>query len=139
MNNCQLSGYMGCDPDLKRLETGDKKTAICTFSIGVRRIYAKKGEQNVDFFRVTCFNKQAEYVAKYLSKGRKIIVEGTLKQDRYQDAEGKTKYSVSINANKIEICDNKHEENNTDSAAYISSSMDISGLEGADFQTECFM
>ena len=139
MNNCQLSGFLGCDPELKRMETGGKKLSVCTFTIGVRRIYAKKGEQNSDFFRVTCFNKQAEFVAKYLSKGRKVIIEGTLKQDRYQDTDGKTKYSVTINANKVEFCDTKHEENDIDSAAYISSSMDISGLEGADFQTECFV
>ena len=136
MNSVHLSGYLGCDPDLKRMENGDKKTSVCTFTLGVRRIYAKQGEQNSDFFRITTFNKQAEFAAKYLQKGRKIIVEGTLKQDRYQGEDGKTRYGVSINANKIEFCDTKHEENEIDDmAAYVSSYMDVSGLEGADFQT----
>lgn len=136
MNNCQLSGFLGCNPELKRMETGGKKLSVCTFTLGVRRIYAKQGEQNSDFFRITTFNKQAEFAAKYLQKGRKIIVEGTLKQDRYQGEDGKTRYGVSINANKIEFCDTKHEENEVDDmAAYVSSYMDVSGLEGADFQT----
>ena len=139
MNHVSISGYLGCNPELKRMENGDKKTSVCTFTIGVRRIYAKQGEQNSDFFRITTFNKQAEFAAKYLQKGRKIIVEGTLKQDRYQGEDGKTRYGVSINANKIEFCDTKHEENEVDDmAAYVSRYMDVSGLEGADFQTGSF-
>lgn len=139
INSVHLSGYLGCDPELKKMESGDKKISICTFTIGVHRIYAKKGEQNSDFFKITTFNKQAEFAAKYLQKGRKIIVEGTLKQDRYQGEDGKTRYAVSINANKIEFCDTKHEENEiADTAAYVSSFTDFSGLEGADFQTESF-
>lgn len=139
MNHVAISGFLGCNPELKKMESGDKKISICTFTIGVHRIYAKKGEQNSDFFKITTFNKQAEFAAKYLQKGRKIIVEGTLKQDRYQGEDGKTRYAVSINANKIEFCDTKHEENEiADTAAYISSFTDFSGLESADFQTESF-
>lgn len=137
INLVEISGYLGSDPELKKYETGGKKLSVATFSIGVRRIYVKKGEQNADFFKVACFNKQAEFVAKYLQKGRKVIVTGSLKQDRFQGEDGKTKYTVQINAQTIEFCDTKHEENEiADPAAYVSSFMDVSGLEGADFQSE---
>lgn len=137
MNCIQISGFLASDPELKKYETGDKKLSVATFSIGVKRIYARKGESSSDFFKVACFNKQAEFVAKYLQKGRKVIVTGSLKQDRFQGEDGKTKYTVQINAQTVEFCDTKHEENDiADPAAYVSSFMDVSGLEGADFQSE---
>lgn len=137
MNCIQISGFLASEPELKKYEIGGKKLSVATFSIGVRRIYVKKGEQNADFFKVACFNKQAEFVAKYLQKGRKVIVTGSLKQDRFKDDDGKNKYVVQINAQTVEFCDTKHEENDiADPAAYVSSFMDVSGLEGADFQSE---
>jgi single-strand DNA-binding protein len=137
MNHVSLSGYISSEPKTERRESGGKKTVITKFVLAVKRIYAKKGEPNADFIGITCFNKQAEFVEKYLQKGRKVIVEGAIRADRYKDKDGVTKYTVSINAQMIEPCDGKRDENEIqDTAAYVSSYMDISGLEGADYYAE---
>lgn len=133
INRYICSGRLSTDPELKKTINGDKTTSICKFNIAVNGL----GSKRASFFQVTCFNKQAEFVAKYLQKGRKIMLEGCLDQNRYKDEEGKNRSIVSIIVQTIVVCDSKHEENEIhDTAAYISSFVDTSGLEGADFQSE---
>lgn len=133
INRFICSGRLSSSPDLKKIIKGDKETVTCKFNLAVNGIYSKQAS----FFQVTCFNKQAEFVAKFLQKGRRIMLEGALQQSRYKDENGKYCSNVGIIAQTIMACDSKHEENEIqDTAAYVSSSMDISGLEGADFYLE---
>lgn len=133
INRYICSGRLSTDPDLKKTIKGEKETVTCRFNIAVNGVYAKQAS----FFQVTCFGKQAEFVAKYLQKGRKIMLEGALQQSRYKDENGKYCSNVGIIAQSIVFCDTKHEENEiADPAAYVSSFMDVSGLEGAEYQGE---
>ncbi|MBR1714726.1 MAG: single-stranded DNA-binding protein [Treponema sp.] len=67
----------------------------------------KNGDQWVEeanFFNVTIFGKPAENLKPYLTKGKQVVVEGSLKQDRWQDKEtGKTRERVYILANNIQL------------------------------------
>lgn len=133
INRYICSGRLCTEPDLKKTIKGDKETTTCKFNLAVNGIYAKQ----TSFFQVTCFGKQAEFVAKYLQKGRKIMLEGALQQSRYKDENGKNCSNIGIIAQSIVFCDSKHTENEiVDEGAYISSFVDTSGLETADFQSE---
>jgi single-strand DNA-binding protein len=56
---------------------------------------------HTEWHRVVCFGRTAENVSKYLKKGRQVYVEGCLRTSKYQDKEGKDKYSTEIMANEI--------------------------------------
>jgi single-strand DNA-binding protein len=77
-------------------------TAVAHISVAVNRAYTKEGGPDSDFFRVTLFGKQAELVERYLSKGKKVGVEGRIQNDNYE-RDGQTIYRDSIIGNRIEF------------------------------------
>ena len=79
--------------------------AVGKFSLAVNR-KKKSGEQWVEeasFFDVTCFGKTAENLAQYMTKGKQVGVDGSLRQDRWQDDSGQTRIRVVINADNIQL------------------------------------
>jgi single-strand DNA-binding protein len=99
MNLVVLVGNLTRDPEVRYVQNG---TAVAHINIAVNRTYTKEGGPETDFFRVTVFGKQAELVERYLSKGRKVGIEGRIQNDNYEK-EGKKVYQDSIIANRIEF------------------------------------
>lgn len=99
MNSINVAGRITAAPDLKYTEK-DKK-AIVRFSIAVNN-----GSEIADFFNVTAFEKQAENLAKYVSKGDMIAVSGRLSTSSYEK-DGVKINSVYILANNITFCNSK--------------------------------
>ena len=99
MNSINVAGRITAEPDLKYTEK-DKK-AIVRFSIAVNN-----GSEIADFFNVTAFDKQAENLAKYVSKGDMIAVSGRLSTSSYEK-DGVKINSVYILANNITFCNSK--------------------------------
>jgi single-strand DNA-binding protein len=99
MNLVVLVGNLTRDPEVKYMQNG---MAVAHVNIAVNRTSAKEGGPDADFFRVTLFGKQAELVERYLSKGRKIGVEGRIQNDNYEK-DGKTIYRDTIIGNRIEF------------------------------------
>lgn len=84
-NKVLLMGNLTRDPDLRTTPGG---MSICKFSIAVSRNFTTKdGEQREEtvFVDIDAFGKQAEVIAKYMSKGRPIFVEGRLRLDQWED------------------------------------------------------
>ena len=101
LNSILIEGNATRDAELKATPSG---TAVCTFSIASNRSF-KKGEeyeQEVSYFDVETWGKLAEYAGKNLLKGRGVRVVGRIKQDRWTDADGKTRSKVKIVAEHIE-------------------------------------
>lgn len=99
MNSINVAGRITASPELKYTEK-DKK-AIVRFSIAVNN-----GSEIADFFNVTAFDKQAENLAKYVSKGDMIAVSGRLSTSSYE-RDGVKINSVYILANNITFCNSK--------------------------------
>jgi len=94
MNNISLIGRLATSVDLKDVNGGNK---VCSFIIAVDR-----NDEETDFFRVKAWNSQAEAAAENLVKGRRVAVEGSLRQDiRYED-DGSEYKSVSIIARRVD-------------------------------------
>lgn len=136
MNSVNVVGFIVADPETNRREVGDKKYVFSEFTLAIPRIYKKEGEPTADFIRVRASNKQAELVEKYMKKGRKIAVAGRLESNAYVTKAGTKAFATKIVINTIDFADGNKVENDVDSGSYISSNVDVSGLEGADFQTE---
>lgn len=99
LNSVNIMGNLTRDPEMKYTSSG---RPVCNISIANNRIYSKNGEKvsEVSYFDVEVWGVIAENCAKYLSKGSGIIVEGRLKQDRWEK-DGKTQSRVRITANNV--------------------------------------
>lgn len=101
MNRVTLMGNLGSDPDLRVAGTG---TSVMRIRLATsERI--KKGEQwedHTEWHTVTVFGKRADGLAKVLSKGSKILVEGVLRT-REWEKDGVKRYSTEIIANEVEL------------------------------------
>lgn len=67
------------------------------------------GQREADFFNIVCWRNTAEFAAKYLSKGRRIAVEGSLQTRSYDAQDGTKRYVTEIIADNVEFCDSKPE------------------------------
>ncbi len=100
INQVILMGRLTRDPEMRTTTTG--KT-IASFSIAVDR--GGEGDQT-DFFDVTAWEKLGELVNQYLSKGRRCLVQGRLRQDSWDDKDtGKKRSKVEVVATDVTFLD----------------------------------
>ena len=104
INQVILLGRLTRDPEQRTTSTG--KT-IASFSIAVDR----GGESDsADFFEITAWEKLGELVIQYLSKGRRVLVQGRLRQDSWDDKEtGKKRSRVEVTATDVTFLDGPSE------------------------------
>ena len=107
MNVVLLTGNLARDPEKSFTNSG---MAITRFTIAVNRFTKKEGGQDADFIRITSFDKQAELVEKYLTKGSKVAVEGRIQTGSYQGKDGNTVYTTDVIANRVEFMDRKRDD-----------------------------
>ncbi len=105
LNSVNIMGNLTRDPELKTIPSGK---SVCSLSIANNRVYTKNGERvtEVSYFDIEVWGVIAENCAKYLKKGSGIIVEGRLKQDRWEK-DGKTQSRVRIAANNVHFMPRK--------------------------------
>ena len=106
MNKVFLIGRLSRDPELRHTTSG---TAVCQINVAISRPVAQGSEPQTDFINVTIWNKQAENLVKYQSKGSKISIIGTLGVDKYQ-AGDKIRYKTYVRVNEIEFLGSKPKE-----------------------------
>lgn len=106
MNKVFITGRLGADPDLRYTQTG---TAVARFNLAVERNMGKDKEKETDWLTVVAWGKRAEFASNYLSKGRKVLVQGNLKTGSYTNKDGFDVKTVEIQAEDIEFCDARPE------------------------------
>ncbi len=101
-------GNLTRDPEIRFTPAGK---GVCSLSIANNRVYTKNNEKvtEVSYFDVEVWGPTADNCVKYLKKGSGIIVEGRLKQDRWEK-DGKTQSRVRITANSIHFMPKRADE-----------------------------
>ena len=108
MNNCTLIGNLTKDPELRY--TKDNK-AVANFNIAINRI-----KDGVDYISIKVFNKQAENCQKYLAKGSKVAIDGSIRTGSYEK-DDKKHYTMEIVANRvIFLSNNTNTQDNTETS-----------------------
>lgn len=116
INQVILMGRLTRDPEQRTTTSG--KTVV-NFSIAVDR---GGQDDQADFFNVTAWENLGELVVKYLSKGRRVLVQGRLRQDSWDDKEtGKKQSRIEVVASDVTFLDGPNDRqstgsNNSDSA-----------------------
>lgn len=108
MNKVILIGNLTKDPELSETSSG---TAFCKFSIAVNRPFANAdGDRETDFFNITTWRGQAETCAKFLAKGKKVCVVGSLQNRSYEDKSGVKRTVTDVVASEIEFLSARSED-----------------------------
>ena len=101
MNKVILVGNLTRDPELTETPSG---VAVCRFSIAVSRDYASAdGTRETDFFNITVWRGRAENCGKYLKKGNKVAIVGSLQNRSYEDKDGIKRNVTDVIANEVEF------------------------------------
>lgn len=101
MNKVILVGNLTRDPELSETSSG---VAVCRFAIAVSRDYANAdGTRETDFFNITVWRGRAENCGKYLKKGNKVAVVGSLQNRSYEDKDGIKRNVTDVVASEVEF------------------------------------
>ena len=101
MNKVFLIGNLTRDPELTETTSG---VALCRFAIAVNRNYSgADGERKTDFFNVVAWRGLGERVARFVKKGNKVAVSGSIELRDYEDSQGAKRTAVDIVAQDVEF------------------------------------
>ena len=107
MNNfaaATVEGFATHEPQLKKTKTGK---SVCTFSIAVNHYSKAEEPPKVSFIEVETWEKVAEMCSQSVSKGKRLMVIGSLRQDRWESEDGQTKSRIKIVGNEIRFLESK--------------------------------
>ena len=113
MNKVFLIGRLSRDPELRHTTSG---MAVCQINVAISRPAGQGTEPQTDFINVVVWNKQAENVARYLSKGRQIAIEGRIQTRNYDNNEGKRTYVTEVIASNVEFLGSANDNNRTNNS-----------------------
>lgn len=114
LNKVMLIGKLGKDPELRYTASG---TPVASFSIATsEKIKNKAGdyEEKTEWHNIVLWSRLAELSGQYLSKGKMVYIEGRLQTRKWQDKDGKDRYTTEIVGDKVEFLSPKSEGNGGD-------------------------
>lgn len=120
MNKVIMMGRLVNDLELKTTPNG---ITTCSFRIAVDRNYQKKGEEKkTDFFNVTAWRNTAEFISRFFSKGRMILIEGEMQVSQYTDKNGNPATWYEIVVDNAFFTGEKKDDMGTTAAPYYGTS-----------------
>jgi len=103
INKVILVGNMGKDPEIRHLEGG---ATVASFSLATSEYYTDRRTNEkvtqTEWHNVVAWRKTAEFIEKYLGKGRQVYVEGKLKTRNWTDKDGVTRYTTEVVADTVQ-------------------------------------
>jgi len=107
MNKVIMIGNLANDPEARTTQSGVSQS---TFRIAVQRRFANpQGVREADFFTVIAWRQTADFCNRYLSKGRKVAVEGSIQNRSYDAQDGSKRYVTEIIADSVEALGSRDE------------------------------
>ena len=108
LNHITLMGRLVADPELRRTGTG---VAVASFRIAVDRDFAPKdgGERKADFINCVAWRQTGEFISKYFTKGRMIVVDGRLEMRDWTDRDGNKRTTAEVIVDNAYFGDSKRD------------------------------
>lgn len=109
LNKVMLIGNLGKDPEVRYTASG---TAVASFSVATSERYKSKSgdwEEKTEWHNVVLWGRQAEVAGEWLSKGKTVYIEGRLQTRKWQDKEGRDRYTTEIVGEKMQMLSPKGE------------------------------
>ena len=114
LNKVFLQGRLVADPELRHTQQG---TPVASYRLAVDRDYKSKDSnaQNTDFVNIVSWRNTAEFVSRYFTKGRMMLVEGRLQMRSYTDKDGNRRVAAEVVTDNVHFADSgKDGSNNGD-------------------------
>ena len=128
LNKITLIGHAGQEPEM-RFTPDDRP--VTNFSLATNQSYTKADGEKVDktlWFRVTCWNRLAETVNQYLSKGKQVYVEGRIELQEYERQDGSSGAALAVTANTVLFLGRKEDTVDDGSADATLGEVDLDDL-----------
>lgn len=109
INKVTMVGNMTRDPELRRTASGK---AVTSFTLALNRIKPSSDGQQADYISCIVWDKIAESVAQYCSKGSKVGVVGHLQSRSYDNAQGQRVYVTEVVCEQVDFINTRNQENN---------------------------
>ena len=106
MNKFLAIGRATDEPNIKY----NDELCIARYTLAVERNFKKEGENGADFIRCVAFGKNGQWAEKYLTKGKKIAIEGRIQTGSYENKKGEKVYTTDIIVNSQEFVESKSQE-----------------------------
>ena len=131
-NHIGLQGRLTADPELRHTPSGVAITSFRLASDTGRK--TKDGKKITNFIDCVAWRAQAEFVSKYLSKGRLVLVEGEITSRNYDDKDGNHRKATEITVDSVHYCDSKKDGQSSggdfaDAGGYPDSSGDFTEVD----------
>jgi single-strand DNA-binding protein len=107
LNEIILQGRLTDTPELKVTNSGKNVTS---FSLAVERDFSTGDEKETDFINIVAWNKTAEFISKYFTKGKQMVIRGSLQVRKYQTQNGENRSSTEVLADKVYFCGDKGQD-----------------------------
>lgn len=104
INRVVLVGRLTKSPELRKTQNG---TSVCKFTLAVNRRVTGHGQPDADFISCVAWNKTADLMLQYLSKGSLIGIEGRLQTGRFTNNNGETIYTCDVMVDSLQFLDPK--------------------------------
>ena len=129
LNHITIMGRLTRDPELRRTQNG---TAVCTFTVAVDRDFQSRDsqEKQTDFIDCVAWRSTAEFVCKYFTKGRMIVVDGSLQSRKWTDKNGQNRVSWEIQASNLYFGDSRRDSQGGDYAPSYGGGQSYGGASG---------
>lgn len=103
LNKVFLMGRLVRDPELRQTPSG---VSVCRFSVAVDRQYKNQqtGERECDFIECAAWRSTADFVARYFTKGKLILAEGSMRNNNYTDSSGVQHYGMNVQVDSVSFC-----------------------------------
>ena len=129
-NKSILIGRMVADPELRTTPNG---VSVCSFRIAVNRPYSKDGGK-ADFIDIVAWRERAEFVCRYFSKGKPILVEGSIQTRNYEDKNGSKRTAVEVVADNCRFVESKKDSEQVSRPAQKAADVYAGSAESQDFE-----
>lgn len=104
LNKCLFIGRLGADPDVRYMPNGK---AVANFRIAVGSSWKDKQtgdkKEQTEWVSIVAFDKLGEICSEYLRKGSQVFIEGAMRTRKWQDKEGKDRYTTEIIASQMQM------------------------------------
>jgi single-strand DNA-binding protein len=135
MNRVELIGRITRDPELRYT---NNNIATCRFTLAVNRPFqSQSGEQGTDFINIVVWNKQAENVKKYMTKGSLVAVTGRIQTGSYEK-DGRTIYTTDVVADNVQFLETKAQSAGRDNVSISDFESTDNSTTGSDMSDEVF-
>lgn len=117
VNKAIIVGNLGQDPESRQV--GD--TMVCNFTVATSKKFNDRDgnpKEKTEWHRISVWGRQAEACVRYLSKGKKVFVEGEIETRKWQDKDGNDRYTTEIRAKQVTFLSPKDQGSSPQQSGY---------------------